>query len=105
MSVTSRMRNADVFNLMDRYDDYGRPIQTYEPFLTTTMSISYKSQQNVQSSERYSDITHVGLTTCKALKKGQKVIVDGKKYIIHLQPLNSSRFTQVYLKEVKADGD
>lgn len=116
MSIMSRMKKVQVFNPCSEYDAYGRPLQNsgeFEdaPCLEVDMSISIKSQDaspghqyNGSNQERYTEITHVGITTSRELKKGQKVLSEDKELIVHLEPLMQSRFTQVYLKEASEDG-
>ena len=110
MSIMSRMKKTQVFDQASGYDGSGRPLKsagTYEdePCLEIDMSISTKSQNNNVNDVRYSEVTHVGLTTSKELKKGQKVVQGDRILIIHLQPINSTRLTQVYLKEVLEDDE
>ena len=103
------MKKAQVFDHANGYDDSGRSLKsagTYEdePCLEIDMSISTKSQNNNVNDVRYSEVTHVGLTTSKELRKGKRVVQGDQVLVIHLQPINSTRYTQVYLKEVLEDG-
>lgn len=110
MSIASDMKVTDVFNPASAYDKYGRPNKNKtqfeeEPCMTIEVAINiqtnYTSNKNVTGDVRYGEVTHLGLTTCRELVKGQKLIQDEHQYIIDLVPNTRGRLTQIYLKEIE----
>lgn len=110
MSIASDMKLTYVFDSVGAYDRYGRPNKNKtqfenEPCMTIEVAINvqtnYTSNKNANGDIKYSEITHIGLTTCRDLVKGQKLVQDECQYIIDLVPNVRGRFTQVYLKEIE----
>lgn len=110
MSIASDMKVTDVFNPSSAYDKYGRPNKNKtqfeeEPCMTIEVAINiqtnYTSNKNAIGDIKYSEITHLGLTTCKELVKGQKLVQNEQQYIIDLMPNTRGRLTQIYLKEIE----
>lgn len=109
MSIQSSMQTTEVWELT--LDEYGEPKQDAWGAPTNERhkldddilcAINYSMASNISKDINYSEITHVGLTACRTLKKGQILKQDGQTYLIDKVPNNKARLTQLYLKEVTA---
>lgn len=113
MSIATDMKRTEIYDVKVGYDKYGRPVKNskkeYEdtPSCVIDMCINvqtnYTSNKNQNGEIRFGEITHLGLTTVRGLKKGQKVMQDGHTYMIDLTPNERGRLSQIYLKEVIDD--
>lgn len=103
MSINSMMKTYDVYEkqVSETSDPWGTtPVETEVKIGTAEITINYSSANNITNDVRYAEVTHVGLTRDKTLKKDQMLVLGDERYVIHLPPNNFSRMTQLFLKAV-----
>ena len=100
MSIVSMMRTYKVLENQHIVDSWGAETDEEIEVGTANVTINYSSAANVQSDNRYSEVTHSGLTFNKNLKEGQILASDNERFVICLPPNNVTRYSQLYLKEV-----
>ena len=104
MSIASMRKTYEVWENTKVEDDYGNYKDEEVQVGTAEVTINHSNATNLANDVRYSKVTHFGLTLNKELKKGQVLVLDGKRYVIELPPNNVARYTQLYLREVVIDG-
>ena len=96
------MKIYQVYELSTVKDKWGADSTEEVLKNTAEVSITYSSATSIMNDVRYQEVTHVGLTRNKDLKKGQILVLGDERYVIHLEPNNSTRLTQLFLKKVVA---
>lgn len=103
MSINSMMKTYDVLEKKASANANPwstTPTEEEVKVGTAEVTVNYSSANNIQNDVRYAEVTHVGLTRNKALKKDQILVLGSERYVIHLPPNNFSRMTQLFLKAV-----
>ena len=103
MSIASMRKNYEVWENTKVEDDYGNYKDEEVQLGTAEVTINHSNATNLANDIRYSKVTHFGLTMNKNLKKDQILVLGDKRYVIELPPNNTTRFTQLYLREVVID--
>lgn len=98
------MKKFEVWENQNIEDNWGATTNKEVKVGTADVTINYASANQIKNDVRYAEVTHTGLTTNKTLKQGQILVLGDNRYIIHLPPNNVSRLSQLYLKEVVANG-
>ena len=100
MSINSRMKTFEVWENKQVNDKWGATTNELVKVDTARVSISTKSTLNINKDMKYAEVTHIGLTENRNLKRNQVLCLDALRYIIYEVPNNMGRLTQLLLKEV-----
>lgn len=100
MSIQSSMKTVEVWEKKEGQDEWGAPTQEEVLIGAIQCAINHSQGTNISRDINYSEITHIGLTSDKNLKKGQVLKTTSNTYVIDKPPNNIARLTQLYLKEV-----
>ena len=100
MSIQSSMKAVEIWEKKEGQDEWGAPTQEEVLVSTIQCAINHAQGTNISKDINYSEITHIGLTSDKSLKKGQVLKTSTSTYVIDKPPNNITRLTQLYLKEV-----
>lgn len=98
--INRQMQECKILENVRIQDDYGAWQQSFEQVDTIDMAINLKSFNAYNNDVRFTNVTHIGLTHCKSLRIGQKVIDSlGVEYKVDFVN-NYGRLAQIYLIEV-----
>lgn len=100
MSINAMMKTYEVWENKQLIDKYGNTTNEEKQVGTTCVTINQLAASNFLNEVKYAEVTHFGLTRDKTLKQWQVLIADQKRYVIELPPNHTTRYTQLYLKEV-----
>lgn len=98
--INRQMQRCTVWQKDGETDEWGAPSQDETMIATINIAINVVDTINIKNSIEYGEITHLGLTTFRDLKKGHVLRTLDKVYTVEKQPNEVARLTQVYLKEV-----
>ena len=100
MSINAMMKTYEVWENKQLIDQYGNPTNEEQQVGTTSVTINQATASSFLNEVKYAEVTHFGLTRDKTHKQGQVLIADQKRYVIELPPNHTTRYTQLFLKEV-----
>ena len=98
--INRQMQRCTVWQKDGETDEWGAPSQDETMIATINIAINVVDTINIKNSIEYGEITHLGLTTFRDLKKGHVLRTLDKVYTVEKQPNEVTRLSQVYLKEV-----
>lgn len=98
--INRQMQSGDVYVKESGTDEWGAPVQNEKLVGSINIAINQVNTINIKNSIEYGEITHLGLTHFKELKKGYVLRSLEKVYVVEKEPNNVARLSQVYLKEV-----
>lgn len=96
------MQSCTLWKVEEGKDEWGASTNTETIIGTVNIAINHVDVANIKNAIEYGEITHLGLTDFRGLKKGYilKSFDESKRYVVEKQPNEVGRLTQVYLKEV-----
>lgn len=101
MSINSMMKTYEVYEKKQLDDEWGADTNEEVKVGEAQVTINYKDASRLGTDNKYSEVTHMGLTLNKGLKQGQVLVLGSERYVIYLPPNNVARYTQLYLKAVE----
>lgn len=98
--INRQMQSCTVWQKNGETDEWGAPSQDETMIATINIAINVVDTLNIKNSIEYGEVTHLGLTSFRGLKKGHVLRTLDKVYTVEKQPNEVTRLSQVYLKEV-----
>ena len=98
--INRQMQSCTVWQKSAGTDEWGAPSQNETMIATIYIAINVVDTIDIKNGIEYGEVTHLGLTTFRGLKKGHILKTLDKVYTVEKQPNEVTRLSQVYLKEV-----
>lgn len=98
--INRQMQRCTVWQKDGGTDEWGAPSQDETMIATINIAINVVDTINIKNSIEYGQVTHLGFTSFRGLKKGHVLRILDKVYTVEKQPNEVTRLSQVYLKEV-----
>jgi len=95
--IRDRMKSYDAETKVSGTDDYGQPLNSYEPYKTVEVSVTLLTKVINELDLRYLKSTHLGLTYDKTLKEGMRLSDITNKYMVKIVN-NDGRMSQLTLE-------
>lgn len=98
--IARNMQQYEIYEIGEGFDEWGNVENVERKIGVCEMSISSLAGTNIAVDVKYSEVSHIGLTKCNTLLKDNILIAKDKRYIVEKPPTDTTRYTQVFLKEV-----